>query len=305
MAKVLPFEKSSSATSSEHFGWLRQVQKDSAITSSGFELAFVLLNFMNRESGYAWPTQQTLANAIGASDRTVRTLLEALITNGHIAVAHSHSRHSPNRYRIVLKGDDRKPASAQEGAKPEADFHSTVQEPETSFQSEDEKPEVDFRSNDTNAEADFHSKDDVTGNFLHVDRKSISKRPEASFRQNPPHEPPSIKHAADAVRTSDASLQADRILSAEIFSAALPDDQPIKPAAQKPEADLFRRGKEILGASAGGFIAKLLKAKGGNVALARAAIETASTAESPREYLGAIIKGRDSPDDLRTRGFAW
>jgi len=181
MAKVLPFEKSSSATSNEHFVWLRQVQKDSAITSSGFELAFVLLQFMNRESGYAWPTQQTLANAIDASDRTVRTLLDALIAKGHIAVEHSHNRHSPNRYRIVLKGDDRKPTSTQDSTRLEADFHSTVQKPETSFQSKDEKAEVDFRSNDTKAEAGFLSKDDVTGNFLHVDRKSISKRPEADF----------------------------------------------------------------------------------------------------------------------------
>jgi hypothetical protein len=39
--------------------------------------------------------------------------------------------------------------------------------------------------------------------------------------------------------------------------------------------------------------AKLLKAKGGNVALAHAALLTASTKSEPREYLGAIIRGRE------------
>ena len=62
-----------------------------------------------------------------------------------------------------------------------------------------------------------------------------------------------------------------------------------------PERDLFRRGKEVLGKDAGGLIAKLLKAKDGKIALARAAIETASTKSDPREWIGAHIRGK--PDD--------
>lgn len=72
------------------------------------------------------------------------------------------------------------------------------------------------------------------------------------------------------------------------------------------EADLFRRGKKVLGANAGGMIKKLLGAKGGNVALARAAIEQASQKGDAREYIGKIIAGADPPnDDLRARGEAW
>jgi len=56
------------------------------------------------------------------------------------------------------------------------------------------------------------------------------------------------------------------------------------------ERELFSRGKQVLGQSAGGLISKLLKSKGGDVALARAAIETASTKENPREYLSAAIR---------------
>ncbi len=71
------------------------------------------------------------------------------------------------------------------------------------------------------------------------------------------------------------------------------------------EADLFRRGKEVLGNSSGGLIKKLLTAKKGKVPLARAAIEASTEKENPREYIGGIIKKRDGPDDLRERGEAW
>lgn len=62
-------------------------------------------------------------------------------------------------------------------------------------------------------------------------------------------------------------------------------------SASALERELFVRGKQVLGASAGGMIANLLKSKGGDVALARSAIETASTKQSPNEYIGAILKG--------------
>lgn len=71
------------------------------------------------------------------------------------------------------------------------------------------------------------------------------------------------------------------------------------------ETELFRRGKEILGDNAGGVITKLVKSKSGDIALARAAIEISSTKQDPREYIGAIIRGRGSPEDLRAKGEAW
>lgn len=80
----------------------------------------------------------------------------------------------------------------------------------------------------------------------------------------------------------------------------------VPPPAASAEADLFVRGKEVLGGpSAGGLITKLVRKHGGNIALARASIETASTKSDPREYIGAIIRGRDSKEDLRARGEAW
>lgn len=58
-----------------------------------------------------------------------------------------------------------------------------------------------------------------------------------------------------------------------------------------PEAELFRRGREVLGKQGGGLVSKLLASKNKNVALARAAIEQASTKSDPREYIGAILRG--------------
>lgn len=64
---------------------------------------------------------------------------------------------------------------------------------------------------------------------------------------------------------------------------------PIDPSIS--ERELFERGKEVLGAKAGGQIANLKAHFGGNVALARAAIETASTKHKPAQYVAAIIRG--------------
>lgn len=71
----------------------------------------------------------------------------------------------------------------------------------------------------------------------------------------------------------------------EATASAAPPDPAI------PEREYFERGRKVLGKGAGGLIGKLLKAKGGNVALARAAIEQASQKQNPTEYVAAICRG--------------
>lgn len=68
-------------------------------------------------------------------------------------------------------------------------------------------------------------------------------------------------------------------------------DAPPDPAIA--EREYFDRGKQVAGKSSGGLLAKLLKAKGGNVALARSAVEAASQKHNPSEYLAACC--RDGP----------
>lgn len=61
------------------------------------------------------------------------------------------------------------------------------------------------------------------------------------------------------------------------------------------EKQLYDRATEVLGKGSGGLTTKLVKAKGGNIPLARAAIEMASTKSSPREFIGAIVRGLEAP----------
>lgn len=78
-------------------------------------------------------------------------------------------------------------------------------------------------------------------------------------------------------------------------------------APPDPEKELFERGKQVLGRNAGGQIAKLKAAKGGSIALARAAIEQASTKQDPGEYIAAVIRGgagRPASAERPTGGFA-
>jgi hypothetical protein len=58
------------------------------------------------------------------------------------------------------------------------------------------------------------------------------------------------------------------------------------------ERQLFQRGEEVLGKNSDSLVAKLLKTKGDDIALARAAIELASTKNDPRAYLGGCLKER-------------
>lgn len=58
-----------------------------------------------------------------------------------------------------------------------------------------------------------------------------------------------------------------------------------------PEREYFLRGREVLGKGAGALIANLLKAKGKNVALARAALEQASQKQNPTEFVAAVCRG--------------
>jgi len=66
------------------------------------------------------------------------------------------------------------------------------------------------------------------------------------------------------------------------------------------EAELFRRGKEILGRNSGGLVKRLLTAKDGIIPKALAALESASTKHDPREYVGATLRNnareRESDD---------
>lgn len=72
--------------------------------------------------------------------------------------------------------------------------------------------------------------------------------------------------------------------------SVVPDPPPM--TAAELEKSYFDRGKLVLGKNAGGILKNLLKAKENSVALARAAIEQASTKSNPREYVSRIVNGQ-------------
>ncbi len=109
--------------------------------------------------------------------------------------------------------------------------------------------------------------------------------------------------ATDMRSTSEASCDAyapqTRTRSAPtvpITSAHASDAKASSPDLSDARTRLYHRGKEVFGPRAGGLITKLLEAFGGNVALATAAVETASTKASPSEYIGGVIRNRGSPN---------
>ncbi len=138
-------------------------------------------------------------------------------------------------------------------------------------------------------------------------RKNIEKRwgdnHPNGYPNMPPNTPPNRGPTGSPITQKPEARDQNPERKKDAAADAAPSDVLIR--ADDHEAQLFRRGKEVLGQNAGGLIAKLLKAKGSNIALARAAIETASTKENPREYIGAVANGGKSKEDLRARGYAW
>lgn len=93
-------------------------------------------------------------------------------------------------------------------------------------------------------------------------------------------------------RSSDATSEASSDHVANGYQPITDKEKDAGASAPHSEdADLFQRGKQVLGPDAGSLIAKLKKTKGGSIPLARAAIETAATKQNPREYIGRILTG--------------
>lgn len=75
-----------------------------------------------------------------------------------------------------------------------------------------------------------------------------------------------------------------------------------QPDLSDQKVQLYDRGREVLGESAGGQITKLLRAQDGSIPKARAIIETASTRANPAEYVAAVIHGKArEPDSVEAR----
>jgi hypothetical protein len=67
------------------FTWLNRVASDGTLPQAAFKLAYIISQHINRKSRIAWPSQETLAEAMGLkSERSIRRLSEALEAGGHL-----------------------------------------------------------------------------------------------------------------------------------------------------------------------------------------------------------------------------
>ncbi len=123
-------------------------------------------------------------------------------------------------------------------------------------------------------------------------KPAAASHPKAANGTKPPSTPPQVDSRlvrgshSKPLKTHDPTLFGSPIKEIEDTKG------PKGPlAGSDQEADLYRRGKQVLGSNSGGLIRRLLDAKGRNIADARAAIEQASNKLDPREYIGAIANG--------------
>jgi hypothetical protein len=79
-------------------------------------------------------------------------------------------------------------------------------------------------------------------------------------------------------------------------------DAPLEDPSQ-PERDYFARGRDILGKSAGGQLAKLLKLNGGNVALSRSTLELAATKHDKGAFFARAIAHQSQGPPVGKGGF--
>lgn len=120
---------------------------------------------------------------------------------------------------------------------------------------------------------------------------------------------------ANALERPDTDTDTDivpnnsnELLGREIARPPIAAVTPLPVSPEAPDARVYRRGREVLGNSAGGIVKRLIVAKDGNLSLAAAAIETASTKADPKTYLMAIVNARQKDSDserLRISGDAW
>jgi DNA-binding transcriptional regulator YhcF (GntR family) len=86
------------------FQWLCGIMPDKEVPSSAFEVAFAISQYLNRETGEAFPSTDTIAADTGLSQSTVRDAVTLLQNLGHLHLTRgSRGRGHPNKYRPIIK----------------------------------------------------------------------------------------------------------------------------------------------------------------------------------------------------------
>jgi hypothetical protein len=82
--------------------WLDAIAEDRQIPHLAFRLAYVIASkYLNRNSGEAWPSHQTLANDLDVNEKTVRLNIAVLAKANRLRVTSGRGRGNTNIYEII------------------------------------------------------------------------------------------------------------------------------------------------------------------------------------------------------------
>lgn len=93
------------AFTAQIFAWLNRVAADRSLPAAAFKLAYAISQYVNRETGKAWPSQETLACKIGfdagdlAGPRQVRRLLKVLVERRYLLT--TRRKHQSLVYELI------------------------------------------------------------------------------------------------------------------------------------------------------------------------------------------------------------
>ena len=134
------------------FEWLDQIAKDARIGHLSFRLAYVIGSYINRKTGDAWPSRQTLSDNLGVTVRAVLSAVTQLEIAGYLEVTPNRGPGQTSLFKMVLP--ERNGDAGQERKRT-----SSHKRNDTSAQCI------------TKAEACFQLTNDLSGSLVHAERK--------------------------------------------------------------------------------------------------------------------------------------
>jgi hypothetical protein len=102
VTKGVTVEKRTGRETPREILWLRQVFADRTLPLLCFHLAWAISQLWNSKTGYAWPSQEYLANKMQISVRSIRRNVDPLVARGHLSVVPGKGRSHSSRYTPVV-----------------------------------------------------------------------------------------------------------------------------------------------------------------------------------------------------------
>jgi hypothetical protein len=92
-----------------------QVRSHSQSKGSARLLLLVIASHENADTGWAWPSLETLAHEIALSRRRVIQLIHVLEALGELTVRRGHGRGHVNFYQVILPGREKVKSPTRKG----------------------------------------------------------------------------------------------------------------------------------------------------------------------------------------------